>query len=152
MLIVLTVVGCSGSDDEVQAGGSASPSPSAGQTGLEEPCPDGVTLALGAPFLGRDYAKFETAGGTVYVSAGRFRTRGTPSTIYVGALARPPTYDPQARRLRGVMVTTSVSEHTWSAIELTAGRYWLTAADGWDIVIRSCEPDGVADASTFDGS
>jgi hypothetical protein len=152
MLIAVSVVGCSGSGDVVQAGGTASPSPSSGQTGLEEPCPDGVTLALGAPFRGRDYAKFETTGGTVYVSAGRFRTRGMPSTIYVGALARPPTYDQQAGRLRGTTVKTSVVEHTWSAIELTAGRYWLTAADGWDIVIRSCEPGGVADASTFGDS
>ena len=149
MLIALCLMGCNGSGDVEQAGQTASPSPSSGRTGLDEPCPDGVTLALGAPFRGRDYAKFQAAGGTVYVSVGQFGERGTPSTIYVGALARPPTYDPHAGRLRGTTATTSVIENTWSAFDLTAGRYWLTAAGGWDVLIRSCETGGLADASTF---
>jgi hypothetical protein len=83
------------------------------------------------------------------VLARQFRDAGAPSTIYIGELARPPTYDPHSGRLRRVIATTSVVENTWSAIDLTEGRYWLTAADGWDIVIRSCEPRGVLDASTF---
>lgn len=148
ILTALSIVGCSGSSDAEQAGREASQSPS-DRIALEEPCPDGVTLALGAPFRGRDYAKFQTAGGTIYVSVGQFRKGGTESTIYVGALARPPTYDPHSGRLRGTIATTSVVANTWSAIDLTAGRYWMTAANGWDVVIRSCEPGGIADASTF---
>jgi hypothetical protein len=154
MLAVLSIMGCTRSGDGEEAGRSASPSPPSVEVALEAPCPDGVTLDLGAPFRGRDYAKFQTTGGTVYVSVGQFSKgdasdRGTAqSTIYVGELARPPTYDPQSGRVRGTMATTTVVENTWSAIDLDEGRYWLTAADGWDVVIRSCEPDGVAKAAT----
>lgn len=149
----LGITGCTGSGEAVDAGRSAPPSTPATRIGLDEPCPDGVTLGLGAPFRGRDYAKFQTPGGTVYVSVGQFRQDRADgpdrSTIYIGALARPPTYDPQEGRLRGTIATMPVIERTWSAVDLTEGRYWLTASDGWDIAIRSCEPAGLADASTF---
>jgi hypothetical protein len=46
-------------------------------------------------------------------------------------------------------VTAAVLESTWSAIDLAEGRYWLTVADGWDVVIRSCEPGGVVSAAEF---
>jgi hypothetical protein len=88
----------------------------------------------------------------VYVSVRQFNTGGTDdtergqSTIYVGAMARPPTYDPHSDRVRGTTATTSVVENTWSAIDLAEGRYWLTASNGWDVAIRSCEPGGVAAA------
>jgi len=156
LLILLTVVGCTGSDDEQDTGGAASPNPPSGRTGLAEPCPDGVTVALGAPFRGRDYAKFQAAGGTVYVRVGRFSDGGDAAagqaTIYIGALARPPTFDPRSSRLRGAIATTEAIGNTWSAIDLAEGRYWLTAANGWDIVIRSCEPGGVSDAATWTSS
>ena len=153
ILTALSIMGCMGSDDAEESGRSASPSPPSDRIGLEEPCPDGVTLGLGAPFRGRDYAKFQSAGGTVYVSVRRFSKGGTSdpetgqSMIYVGAMARPPTYDPQSGRVRGTIATTSVIENTWSAIDLAEGRYWLTAYNGWDVVIRSCEPGGLLDAA-----
>ena len=150
----LTIASCTGPGDVEVSTRSAAPSLPPSRTGLEEPCPDGVTLNLGAPFRGRDYAKFETVGGTVYVSVGQFSDGATDdggtgrSAIYIGELARPPTYDPQSDRVVGTIATTSVANDTWSAIDLGAGRYWLTAAGGWDIVIRSCQPDGVAKAAT----
>lgn len=154
LLAALTVIGCTGSGDAAEAGRSASPSPPSDRIALEEPCPDGVTLGLGAPFRGRDYAKFQTTGGTVYISV-RHVSAGEAddpeagqSTIYVGALARPPAYDPQSGRVRRTIVTTSVLGSTWSAIDLPEGRYWLTASNGWDVLIRSCEPGGVSDAAT----
>jgi hypothetical protein len=155
LLIPLSIMGCTRSGDVEASDASASPSVSPARTAAEEPCPDGVTLALGAPFFGRDYAKFQAAGGTVYVNVGRFTADrseapdGGAATIYVGALARPPTYDPQARRLRGTLLTAPVVGDTWSAFELSEGRYWLTAANGWDVVIRSCEADGVVDARSL---
>jgi hypothetical protein len=152
VLIALSLTACRGSDGVEQVDRSPSPTPQPGQIGLEEPCPDGVTLALGAPFLGRDYAKFQTTGGTVYMSVGQVRDGGTRPTVYIGELARPPTYDPQSGRLRRVTATLPVVEQTWSAIDLDEGRYWLTVGGGWDLVIRSCEPGGIADASTFNGS
>jgi hypothetical protein len=154
VLAALSIASCTGSGDVEVPARSAEPSLLPSRTGLEEPCPDGVTLGLGAPFRGRDYAKFQTVGGTVYVSVGQFSDGTTddggvgPSTIYIGELTRPPTYDPQADRVVGTIATTSVADDTWSAIDLGAGRYWLTAAGGWDIAIRSCEPDGVAKAAT----
>jgi hypothetical protein len=165
ILAALSIMGCTGMDEAEQSGRSAPPSPTSDRTALEEPCPDGKTLDLGAPFRGRDYAKFQTTGGTVYVSVRQFNTGGTDdtergqSTIYVGAMARPPTYDPHSDRVRGTTATTSVVENTWSAIDLAEGRYWLTASNGWDIAVRSCEPGGLAatwaddpppDASTGD--
>jgi hypothetical protein len=153
ILTALSIMGCMGSGDAEESGRSASPRPRSDRIALEEPCPDGVTLALGAAFRGRDYAKFQTAGGTVYVSVRRFSEGDTDdpetgqSMIYVGAMARPPTYDPQSGRVIGTIATTSVVENTWSAIDLAEGRYWLTATNGWDVVIRSCEPGGVLDAA-----
>jgi hypothetical protein len=153
MLAALSITGCIGSGDAQESGGSASPSPRSARTAFDEPCPDGVTLGLGAPFRGRDYAKFQAVDGTVYVSVGQVSTVGTDgpepdeATIYVGALARPPTYDRQAGRVRGTIVSTTVVENSWSAIDLAEGRYWLTAANGWDVVIRSCEPGGVVTAA-----
>jgi hypothetical protein len=146
MLAALSIAGCVSSNDVEESGSSASPSPPSGRIALDEPCPDGVTLSLGAPFRGRDYAKFQTVGGTVYVSVRQF-SEGGQSTIYVGALARPPTFDPQSGQVRRTIATTSVVENTWSAIDLAEGRYWLTAAGGWDVVIRSCKPGGVAGAA-----
>lgn len=151
LLILLSIVGCTGPGDAQEPVGAVSPRPSPGRTGIDEPCPEGVTVALGAPFRGRDYAKFQAAGGTVYVRVGRFGDGGDAAagraTIYVGALARPPTFDPRSGRLRGAIATTVVVGDTWSAIDLAEGRYWLTAAGGWDIVIRSCDPGGVSDAA-----
>lgn len=153
ILTALSITGCMGSGDAQESGMSASPSPPSDRIALEEPCPGGVTIGLGAPFRGRDFAKFQAAGGTVYVSVRQFNKGGTndpetgQSTIYVGALARPPTYDPQSGRVRGTIATTSVIENTWSAIDLAEGRYWLTAYNGWDVVIRSCEPGGLLDAA-----
>jgi len=147
--IALGITGCEASGETEEVTRSASPSPPSVRTALDEPCPEGVTIGLGAPFLGRDFAKFSTTGGTVYVSVGQFRRGASEqagngrSTVYLGARARPPTYDPHARRLRGTLTTAVVTEDTWSAIDLTEGRYWLTVADGWDVVIRSCEPDGI---------
>ena len=155
ILTALSIAGCMGSGDAQQSGRSASPSPPSDRIALEEPCPDGVTLGLGAPFRGRDYAKFQAAGGTVYVSVRQVSKGGTDdpetgqSTIYVGALARPPTYDPQSGRVIGTIATTAVVENTWSAIDLAEGRYWLTAFNGWDVVIRSCEPGGLLDAAAL---
>jgi hypothetical protein len=152
ILAVLSIMGCMGSGESEQSGRSASPSPTSNRTALEEPCPDGVTLGLGAPFRGRDYAKFQAAGGTVYVTVRQFSNGGTDdpetgqSMIYVGAKERPPTYDPHSGRVRGTTATTSVVENTWSAIDLAEGRYWLTASNGWDVAIRSCEPGGLAAA------
>lgn len=151
--MALSIMGCTDPGGAEEAGRSASPSPPPDRIGLEEPCPDGVTLGLGAPFLRRDYAKFQSAGGTVYVSVRRFSKGGTSdpetgqSMIYVGAMARPPAYDPQSGRVRGTIATTSVVENTWSAMDLAAGRYWLSATNGWDVVIRSCEPGGILDAA-----
>lgn len=153
ILAALSIMGCTGSGDAQESRRPASPSPPSDRIALEEPCPDGVTLGLGAPFRGRDYAKFQTTGGTVYVSVRQFSRGGTydpetgQSMIYVGAMARPPAYDPRSGRVRGTIATTSVVENTWSAIDLAEGRYWLTAINGWDIVIRSCEPGGVLDAA-----
>ena len=155
MLVALTIAGCTGSGDVERSGTAAQASP-ATRTGLDEPCPDGVTLALGAPFRGRDYAKFRAAGGPVYVSVRQFSDGDTAgagtgeATVYVGLLARPPTYDREADRVRGTIATAAVLGGTWSAIDLAEGWYWLTVADGWDVVIRSCEPDGVRDGSDFD--
>ena len=119
---------------------------------LPEPCPSGATLELGRPFRGQQWAEFDAAGGEVFVTVRRFEKGGVldpevgRSAVFLGPASSPPRYDEQSGRVSGAVARVSVVEDTWSSVELPAGRYWLWATNGSDVVVRSCEPAGVSGA------
>ncbi len=117
-----------------------------------EPCPQGgIDIELGSPSPGGETAEFTTAGGTVFVAVSGFSEGGLfepdvwQSAVYVGDAAVPPTYDEQSGQVSGVLVQAAVVEGTWGSLELEPGRYWLWATNYPDVVMRSCEPDGLSD-------
>lgn len=153
LAVAVLLAGCvKGPGDRTPATTPAPTATRVGPTAAPEPCPDGTTLELGIPSLiGDRFAKFTTAGGRVWVTVRSFSHGGIfdpelgRATIQVGHASQPPTYNERSGRTTNVLVETRVVEDTWSAVDLDPGRYWLWPSGGTNVVVRSCQPDGVSD-------
>lgn len=123
----------------------------AGPTEAPEPCPDGTSVELGSPYRPGPQAKFSTVGGEVWITARAFEHGGIfdPETgrtgIYIGTSSEPLTDHPQSGRVGNAVLKTSVVERSWSKIHIPAGDYRLWSTSGGDVIVRSCEPEGVFD-------
>jgi hypothetical protein len=112
-----------------------------------------VTLELGRPFRGQQWAEFDAAGGEVLVTVRRFEKGGVldrevgRSAVFVDPAAQPPRYDEQSGRVSGSLSRTSVVEGAWSSVEVPPGRYWLWATNGSDVAVRSCAAGGMSGAA-----
>lgn len=133
----------------LSSGCGADPDPAT----VPEPCPEGVTLDLGRPLRGQQWAEFDAAGGEVFVTVRRFEKGGVldpevgRSAVFVGPAAQAPRYDEQSGRVSGALDRTSVVEGTWSALDVPPGRYWLWATNGSDVAVRSCAAGGLSGAA-----
>ncbi len=108
-------------------------------------------VELGTPFLGSETAEFTAAGGRVYVTIRRFEHGGAfdPRTgsakVYLGPAGRAGTFDRQTGAVTGSLADVHVEEGSYVSVELAAGRYWLWISGGADVLVVSCDRDGVTD-------
>lgn len=121
-----------------------------------EPCEGttSVTVELGDPRLQPDtWAAFSTDGTGFWVTARGYRheTINDPEVgagyTYVWNTKDPPPDVPGIGPPEGFAAVKPLREGGWTLLDIPAGDYWLTATDAADIVVTSCEPDGVAGAT-----
>jgi hypothetical protein len=72
------------------------------------------------------------------------RTEGEP-VFYVGVSTELPVWDKQRSTISNVYQEVTALEKGYAALTLPAGRYWLWSSAGGDIVVYSCDPNGVSD-------
>ena len=107
-------------------------------------------VELGYPHIGGLTAEFTTSGGEIYVVARRYEhgillpNRGGTG-IYVGVSTELPVWDKQRSTISNVYQEVTALEKGYAALTLPAGRYWLWSSAGGDIVVYSCDPNGVSD-------
>ncbi|HOI97924.1 MAG TPA: hypothetical protein PLA19_05500 [Candidatus Pacearchaeota archaeon] len=106
---------------------------------------------LGYPYIVNDKtAEFTTSGGEIYVVARSYEhgillpSRGGTG-IYVGISTELPVWDKQRSTISNVYQGVTALEKDYGTLTLPAGRYWLWSSAGGDIVVYSCQPDGVSD-------
>jgi len=121
--------------------------------GLETlPCEPKSQVELGSPYqMNGQVAEFTTNGEGLYITARRFPHSGfsgsSPGStaIFMGDSSALPEYDSQRDITTNTVKTISLSETKYAEFELPAGRYWLWSSAGGDIVVYSCDPNGVSD-------
>ncbi|MFZ3074362.1 MAG: hypothetical protein WA093_04535, partial [Minisyncoccales bacterium] len=108
-------------------------------------------VELGYPYIVNDKtAEFTTSGGEIYVVARSYEhgillpSRGITG-IYFGISANPPVWDSQRDTVSNLYKEITVYEKDYGAVTLPAGHYWLWSGGGGDIVVYSCEVNGVSD-------
>ena len=117
------------------------------------PCEPASSVELGSPSLmNHKTAEFTTSGGTVYIKPRQFATGGgfyVPSkttTIIVGLASTPPIYDERRSTITNINKEIRFNNSDYGQLDLDAGRYWLwVTGAGRDIVLYSCDPNGVSD-------
>lgn len=89
-------------------------------------------------------AQFDTSGGALHITAYAFSHGGLfdpakgRTSIYIGPVDRPPTYDAQRSTVAPLTLETAVDEDDWVTVELPAGRYWLLTSNAATIDLVSC--------------
>ncbi|MGB2632041.1 MAG: hypothetical protein WBC48_03935, partial [Minisyncoccales bacterium] len=108
-------------------------------------------VELGYPYIVNDKtAEFTTSGGEIYVVArsyehGILLPSRRATGIYFGYASNPPSWNSPRNIVSNVYKKITVWEKDYGTLTLPAGRYWLWSSAGGDIVVYSCEPDGVSD-------
>jgi len=126
---------------------------------VSPPCVDNPasSVELGSPYRTNPTAEFTTSGGTIYVTARRFDHGGLfgsfrgSTAINVGDVAMPPTYNERSGIISNTVEAISVTEGAYGELKLPAGRYWLWSSTGTDILLISCDPNGVSDPKPVSG-
>lgn len=145
--ILMAVAACSGGS--ITTAGS-SPQVTSSAT---SPCQQGsgTALELGDPLRASDrYATFTTDGSGVWVTARVFQHGGVLDSdvgrggVYVGLASSPPTYDQQTGRVGNLVAESTITEGSWTLMDLPQGDYWLWSTSGSDVVIESCQSGGVS--------
>ena len=116
------------------------------------PCEPASSVELGSPSLiAHRTSEFTTLGGRVYIKPRKYDTEGgfyVPSkttTIIVGLASTPPIFDDQRSIITNVDQRIEFNNKDYGYLNLNSGRYWLTSANGYDIVLYSCDSNGVSD-------
>jgi hypothetical protein len=117
------------------------------------PCELASSVELGRPLNGGEIAEFTLNDSDFYIYAHNFNHGGfndwpprSSTTIYIGNSETPPNYDSQRAIVTNVVKESSIEENRYSeAIKLSSGRYWLWSSNACDIVLYSCDPNGVSD-------
>ena len=108
-------------------------------------------VELGYPHEGGPVAEFVTSGEPIYVIARRFEHSGIfgsfrgSTAINIGNVAILPSYDERRNTITNSFKNISIKEKDFGEVDLPAGRYWLWSSAGGDIVVYSCDPNGVSD-------
>lgn len=106
-------------------------------------------VELGSPSRGTEGAEFETTGAPMFVTARRFEHGGPfdpavgRTAIWVGPSSHPPTLNEHTGEVGGTTLQTTVTEGTYSRLDLPAGRYWLWSSTGGDIVLIGCSSNAL---------
>lgn len=117
------------------------------------PCAPLSQVELGSPYISTNYptAEFTTSGGKIYIASRRFDHTGLfasskgSTAVYIGLTTNYPTWDSQHSTVSNSIKRMSVPENKYIEFDVPAGRYWLWSSRGGDIVIYSCEENGVSD-------
>jgi len=108
------------------------------------------SVELGFPIMGGRFAEFN-ADGEVFVTARKFEHGGLlereqgSTVIHIGSIANPPSLDSQRGIVYNAIDNLSVREGDYGKITLPSGRYWLWSGIGSDILVVSCNSNGVSD-------
>jgi hypothetical protein len=107
-------------------------------------------VELGYPHIGNLTAEFTTSGGEIYVVARRYEhgillPSRRATGIYFGYASNPPSWNSPRNIVSNVYKKITVWEKDYGTLTLPAGRYWLWSSAGGDIVVYSCEVNGVSD-------
>jgi hypothetical protein len=123
-------------------------------SGLESlPCVPASQVELGYPYVDSNSstAKFTTAGGMLYIASryfdhtGLFASGKGSTAIYIGLTNNAPIWDSKRSIVTNTLQSFSLPENKYIKFSLPSGRYWLWSSRGGDIVIYSCEANGVSD-------
>jgi len=119
------------------------------------PCEPASQVELGSPspyLMNRKTAEFTTSGGAVYIKPRQFAVGGGyfvsshTTTIFVGRAATPPVFDDRRGTIINVSKEIQFNNGNYGQLNLEPGQYWiLINGDGYDIVLYSCDPNGVSD-------
>lgn len=142
---VLAVVGCS-------RFGSSSSSTTV-TTPVTLPCATAASSTDNLrPSQDRPPAEFTTDGSPIYVTvsgyehAQAFDPKVGRSTVYVGHVERPPTFDAQRNIVTNVVRQIEAEENRPALLDLEPGRYWLWASNAPDLRLEGCGPKSVTEA------
>ena len=106
---------------------------------------------LGSPHRGGRWSEFTTDGSDLYVTARHFEHGGMfdPPTgttfMWFGPADQPPRANEQTGQVDGATRSISVREGTYGELRLPAGRYWVQASTGGDLLMIACTPGALTD-------